>query len=192
MKQYRNLSSTMETETILKNEASLKSQMSKGNRYSLAICFCLLFFGTFSICAQDTKLRVAILDVYCTQDYSSSISAALEITSNLTTELVNTNKYRVVERSRIVQVLREQGFQSNQDVSARAVELGQLLGVRKIITGEFSGANHTTSIRLIDVESGDIEAAITIKNNFAYKRKSGFYTLDCQAVAKKLLKELLK
>jgi ribosome maturation protein Sdo1 len=139
--------------------------------------------------AQESKLRIAVIDIYCTEsDWRYYEPKAKEITSILTTELVNTNKYRVLERSRIDQVIKEQGFQSTQNISAHAVELGKLLGIHKIITGEFS--RNTTNIRLIDVESGDIEKAITVKSS-KYDKKRGWWT-DCEEIAKKILAELLK
>ena len=54
MKQYRNLSSTMETETILKNEASSKSHMSRRIfRYFYLILIIAGIIGRFEIQAQD-------------------------------------------------------------------------------------------------------------------------------------------
>jgi hypothetical protein len=116
--------------------------------------------------------------------------SAKEITSLLTTELVNTNRFRVVERARIQEIIDEQGFQETQAVSAQAVKIGRLLGIHKIITGEYSDS-HTT-IRFIDVETGDIETAITIDNYI--KKKNGKFVryLTREEIAKKLLEELFK
>lgn len=63
-----------------------------------------------------------------------------------------------------------------------------MLGVSKIITGEY--APGTTTIRLIDVESGDIEAASTIRN-LVYKR-GNWQQVPLLEIAKKLLIELFK
>ena len=190
MLQFSNSNSAMETRDHSKNGASLKSQMSKRNKYSLVIFVSLFFFAAFSTYAQETKLRIAVIDLY--DNAQNTIINAKEITSNLTTELVNTRKFRVLERSRIEEVIREQGFQSTQMASARAVELGKLLGVHKIITGECS--LETTSIRLIDIESGDIEAAITISNRRPKTDKKKFnpYWFSSEEIAKKILIELFK
>ena len=77
----------------------------------------------------------------------------------MTTELVNTNKYRVIERSRVEQVINEQRFQATQMTAVQIAKVGNILGINKIITGEMS--NNTTSVRLVDTQSGEIEAAYT-------------------------------
>jgi len=193
-----NQSGAMEADTISKNGRSLKSQMSRINLFSLAFFVCFFFFATFSIYAQDAKLRVAVIDLSSTNS-KYGWSDANAITSILTTELVNANKYRVVERSRIEQIIRELGLQSTQDVSARAAEIGKLLGVHKILTGECRADVGTydyyqakTSIRLIDVESGDIDKAITIDNYVSNKRGKFVRWRSNQEIAQKIISELLK
>ena len=129
--------------------------------------------------AQESKIRIAVIDLdYNNEGYDREgyweggkiipyKNYAMDLTSSLTTELVNTKKYIVIERSRIEQVIKELGLQSTQNASARAAEIGNLLGVRKIITGEYLG-DGKVSLRLIDVESGGIEAAITVDKNTFY------------------------
>jgi len=201
MVQLRKLNSTMETRGHSKNGASLKSHTSKGNKHRFVIFACLLFFVTFSIYAQETKLRVAVIDLSPTDNYSVSISDAKALTSILTTELVNTNKYRVVERSRIEQIIKELGLQSTQDASVRAAEIGKLLGVHKIITGECTlwqtvaesyYYQAKTNIRLIDVESGDIDKAVTIDNYVINKKGKFVRWLSNREIAQKIILELLK
>jgi len=194
----REVNRVMEPETIGKNGASLKSQISKKNKCCLIFFVCLFFFGAFSTYAQDSKLRIAVIDIHPIGN--DMVQPAQVLTSLVTTELVNTNKFRVAERSRIEQIINELGLQSTQDASVRAAEIGKLLGVHKIITGECS--YYYISFRFIDVESGDIEVAVTI-NRYEkrpwYKdkkqRKIGGYTeyrLTNPEVAKKFLSELLK
>jgi curli biogenesis system outer membrane secretion channel CsgG len=155
----------------------------------LMILVATIFAG--NIHAQNEKLRVAVIGITPIDKYYGR-ERAKEITSLLTTELVNTNRFRVVERAKIQEIIDEQGFQETQAVSAQAVKIGRLLGIHKIITGEsdaFSGG-HTT-IRLIDVETGDIEAAITIDNNIKISSKKSHW-LTTEEIAKKLLEELFK
>jgi len=158
----------------------------------LLILVVIISFG-ITANAQESKLRIAVIDLSGTGNSDSNWANAKTITSLLTTELVNTKRYRVVERSKIEQILSEQGLQASQAASAQAVELGKLLGVHKIITGEYSGIGYfhgTTSIRLIDVETGDIEAAITIKNGI-YDKKGRFQrNLSYEEIAKKIVSEL--
>ena len=190
MEQYRNSNNAMETRDHSKNGASLKSQTSKRNKYSVVFFVYLFFFATFSTYAQESKLRVAVIDLYSARDYY--VSYAKEVTSILTTELVNTNKFKVAERSRLEQVIKELGLQSTQDVSVRAAEIGKLLGVHKILTGEFTSEIGTTSIRLVDVESGDIEKAVTIDNCIRDKKGKIKRWFSNREIAQKLLVEILK
>ena len=151
--------SAMETETILKNEASLKSQMSKRNRPNLlffCLFSCLLFVGTFSAYAQQARPRIAIIHL---QDNGSQRNIT-ELMSIMTTDLVNTNRFRVVERARVEQIIQEQRFQTTQMTSAQVARVGQILGVDKIITGEVS--RYSVSVRLVDAQSGEIERAFTL------------------------------
>ncbi|MCL2041801.1 MAG: hypothetical protein FWG84_07170 [Bacteroidales bacterium] len=78
------------------NGVSPKNQRSRGNQRNLAIFLCLLFLATFSTYAQNEKLRIAVLN----------ITNAPTVTSCLITELVNTNKYIVVERAQIQKNIR--------------------------------------------------------------------------------------
>jgi curli biogenesis system outer membrane secretion channel CsgG len=51
-----------------------------------------------------------------------------ELTVSLITELVNMNRFRVVERARIQEILDEQGFQDTQAVNAQAVKIRKVAG----------------------------------------------------------------
>jgi len=129
----------------------------------LLILVAVIGFGVFSTYAQQSKLKIAVIDL----DYGSgSGNAAMSLTSLLTTELVNTKKYVVMERSSVQKIINELKLQNEQKASARAAEIGNLLGVHKIITGECVG--NKVSLRLIDVESGGIESAVTIENYYPY------------------------
>jgi len=151
--------------------------------------FFTLFFiaSIFSVIAQE-KPRVAVVTLQVTNKVNLQIpdinprnppriltlqemlSNADIIVGAITTEVVNTNRFRVVERSRIDKIMREQGFQRSSLTSEQVVKVGRLLGVNKIITGEYSedGYNSTVNIRLIDVETGDIEAAASYQFNSRY------------------------
>jgi len=54
MEQYKNLDRVMETETILKNEASLKSQMSRG----IFLLLMMMFFAAFMAKASDQSVSI--------------------------------------------------------------------------------------------------------------------------------------
>ena len=108
---------------------------------------------------------------------------AKALTSNLMTQLPNKRilnyRFYVVERSSVDKIIRELGLQTPKEVNACAIEIGKLLGVDKIITGEY--AHKTVNIRLVDVKSEIIEKAITIKGKNSQKTN-----------AKKVVKKLGK
>ena len=98
--------------------------------------------------------------------------------SIMTNELVNTNKYRVIERLRVEQIIQEQKFQATQMTSVQIARVGHILGVEKIIVGEIS--YESASIRLVDADSGEIESACTLYTSnfdsyYAYEYLSPSY-----------------
>jgi len=109
-----------------------------------------------SLFAQQKKIPVAVMDLSAV---GVSISDARIITSRLRTNLFKTNKFTVVEREAMNDILKEQGFQLSGCTNEECiVEAGRLLGVRLIIAGEIGkiGSLYTLSIRMIDVETGKI------------------------------------
>ncbi len=81
------------------------------------------------------------------------------VTSRLRSELVNLGKYRVVEREKMDEILKEQGFQlSGCTTNECVVEAGKLLGVRYILSGTIGilGTTYTLDTRMIDVETGEL------------------------------------
>ena len=189
--QRTNIYAVMETRNHSKNGASQKSHTSKRNKRSLIIFVYMLFFTTFSY-AQETKLIVAVIDLSYVHDNSKYTANA--ITNRLTTELVNTKKFIVTERSRVEQMLKELGLQNAKNANVRAAEIGELLGVDKVITGKQAGgyARETTSIYLIDVKSENIEKTITIGNVVRNKKGKIVRQMSYKEIAKKSLAELLK
>jgi hypothetical protein len=159
--------------------------------------FVLAFFSnSISANAQETKPTIALVNLHVPNnatgysakyEYETCLNNAEEMLGALTTALVNSRKYRVIERSRIDQIIQEQGFQKLQLSDSQVIRIGRILGVKKIITGEFPfrSADHgTVSIRIIDVQSGEIEAASSVRISV--------YMLNWYIdYAKKLIDELL-
>lgn len=128
----------------------------------------IIIFGIMAN-AQESKPRIAVLELSAIGEKQNL--RAKELTSTLTTRLLmKYTYYSVAERSSIDKIVRELGLQSTQEINVRAAEIGKLLGVHKIITGEY--ARKTISIRFIDVESGNIEKAITIKSKNSQKKNA--------------------
>jgi len=80
------------------------------------------------------------------------------ITSRFETELLATDSFKVVERRNIERILSEQGFQQSGacDNSECSVQIGQLLSVEGIFTGEVAkvGKTWSLSVKRTDVGSG--------------------------------------
>lgn len=89
---------------------------------------------------------------------------AIILTDRLSTEFYKIGSYIVIERSKMDEVLKEQGFQqSGCATSECAVQVGNLLGVEKMVTGTLGrlGSLYTISARIVDVESGKIEKQVS-------------------------------
>jgi curli biogenesis system outer membrane secretion channel CsgG len=93
---------------------------------------------------KQEKLRVAVLDF----DYSGLSNpqwltfvngGASGVSDMLVTQLVESGRYTVIERSRIDAVLKEQNFGASGRVDAStAAQIGQILGVDVVIIGSIT------------------------------------------------------
>ncbi|MFH1214324.1 MAG: PEGA domain-containing protein [Candidatus Neomarinimicrobiota bacterium] len=86
------------------------------------------------------------------------------LSNHLTALITNSGKYDVLDRSRMSEILQEQGFQQSGCTSdACVVQAGQLLGVQKMLTGSVGrfGKLFTIELRVVDVETGRIEFSST-------------------------------
>lgn len=82
------------------------------------------------------------------------------ITDRLRGELLATGQFRVMERGLMDELLQEQGLQQSGacNSSECQVQVGRLLGVERLLVGQAGrlGALYTISVRLLDVETGEI------------------------------------
>jgi len=82
------------------------------------------------------------------------------IAGRFESEMMRTGVFRVLERRNVDAILREQGFQQSGacNTSECQVEVGQMLGVERIVTGEVShmGKLWSLSVRMVDVGSGTV------------------------------------
>jgi hypothetical protein len=82
------------------------------------------------------------------------------LSNRLRTDLFKTEKFTVVERSKMDAILSEQGFQNTGCTDSEcAVEIGQLIGVSKMIIGNVDkvGNIYSADIRMVDVGTGKID-----------------------------------
>ena len=120
---------------------------------------CLFTALCYSLCAQNDKLRIAVLDPTSSGtgiDEGTKI-AVREIISSV---FVNTGKYTIVERSLLEKVMNEQKFSNSGAVDdSQASEIGRLAGASKIVLSVIaqSGSNTMLSIKLVDVKLASVE-----------------------------------
>jgi hypothetical protein len=115
----------------------------------LAVLFLFLFSGTVF-----AKPRIAILDF---ADKSGAGAPGAAISDMLTTELFNTNAFRIIERERLHALLTEQKLVSDGFVDASsAVQLGKLLGVDFLISGAITQFKTETAGGVVPLPFGGV------------------------------------
>ena len=126
--------------------------MQKNYLKLIIIPLALIFLHSFSF----AKTTLAVLDF---EGRNISQGEALTLTDRFRNEIIKTNRYIVVERAAMDEVLKEQGFQQTGCTSNEcAVEVGALLGVQQMIIGSIGkvGDIFTVSVRIIDIQTGKI------------------------------------
>lgn len=87
------------------------------------------------------------------------------ITDRLRQEILGTGAFRVMERSMMDEIIKEQSFQKsgNCNTSDCQVQMGRLLGVDRVIVGSTGklGGLYSVSIRMLNVETGEIELSLS-------------------------------
>lgn len=110
------------------------------------------------IVQEPVKIAVAVLKLDAN---GVTDSEARALSDRLRIEIFNAGVYEVMEREKMNRILDEMEFQLNDCTTDEcAIEVGRLIGVKKIIAGSISkvGEYYTVSARLIDVETSKIEA----------------------------------
>jgi len=133
-------------------------------RHWLIALSLLLFLATPSFSAEKPAKIVraadhlAVFDLEITGQVDRAITRPLS--ENIRSEVIRSGKYKVMERSQMDKVLKEQAFQMTGCVAKECmVEAGQLLGVGKIIIGSLGlvGRTYHLSLSQVNVETGETE-----------------------------------
>lgn len=118
----------------------------------MACVLCLLAHATGA-----TPLLAAVFPV---QSRGIDTNAVRIVEDALADALLRTGAMRLVERSQMETVLREQGFQESGacDASGCVVEVGKLLGIRQGVVSSLGrlGGSWVLNARLVDIGSGEI------------------------------------
>ncbi|MEN9355586.1 MAG: hypothetical protein RL318_2911 [Fibrobacterota bacterium] len=102
-------------------------------------------------------LTAAVLDL---QARGVKVEEAQVLSDRFRVELFQLKNFRLLEREKVDEILKEQGFQKSGacEQSECAVEVGKLLGVNRMIIGTVShiGTTWTVTARVVNVETGEI------------------------------------
>lgn len=118
----------------------------------MACVLCLL--------AHATGAAPVLAAVFPVQSRGIDTNSVRIVEDALADALLRTGELRLVERSQMQTVLREQGFQESGacDASGCVVEVGKLLGIRQGVVSSLGrlGGSWVLNARLIDIGSGEI------------------------------------
>ncbi len=127
-------------------------------RFLLALCF---FLNMLMLPALAQSLETAILPLRSKGETRATLTDIL--TDRIRAQLLQRSRLKVMERSQVDAILKEQGFQGSayacQEESC-AIRLGQMLSVRQLVLGSVSkvGNLYALSLRMVDTETGQILA----------------------------------
>lgn len=128
-------------------------------KYINILVLCMVPLCLFS----REKIALAVLDL---EGKNVDQSKAEAVTDLLRTELFNTGSFKVIERQKVRQIIEEQRFQSSGMTDTdRAVEIGRLLNVQKIMIGTVTQLGSTCIIntRIVDVQSAAVVLAEAVE-----------------------------
>jgi TolB-like protein len=111
----------------------------------------------------EKKDKIAVLDF---KTVNLPLDKSRIVSELIRTDLINTNKFTVIERSQVDMIFKEHGFTSTGVTDdSSAAKIGKLLAARKILIGSVMklGESIVVTCRVVDVERGvaDSSAKIT-------------------------------
>lgn len=148
------------------------------------IIFIVLTITALTSFAQ-TRLKIAVMDFTPgTGVTAANVSGLVDMLVN---SLYDTQKFTIVERYQLNQVLREQNFQQNNLSTSQIVKVGKLLGVQAIVIGTvnfivtdrtieqvYTGmatGEYNIDVRIVSVETGEViaTAGVTRSGSATYR-----------------------
>jgi Curli production assembly/transport component CsgG len=116
----------------------------------------LLLLSSNNMLFAQGKISLAVLDL---DAEGISESEGRIISERLRSSLFESGKYIVLERDKMDEILKEQGFQQSGCTSDECVvEIGKLIGMQQMVAGSIGkiGNLYTFNVRMIDVQSGRV------------------------------------
>ncbi len=132
-------------------------------KYLFLILCSVLFLTSTSFC-QQKKPTVVVIDFNVITGASQNDAQILTV--QFISSLSQTDMFRVLQRSDMEAILKEQNFSRSDLVDNNvAVKFGKMVAAEKIITGDLGklGQTYTLTLNLITVETGEIEKSINDK-----------------------------
>ncbi|HSQ43031.1 MAG TPA: CsgG/HfaB family protein [Fibrobacteraceae bacterium] len=143
-------------------------------------------FFVVALFAQDSttpKPNIAVIDF--TGDQTVTPEQLSFITRKISSGLIATGNFVVLERGKMDYILKEQGFQQSGVCNSQEchVQVGQLLGVDNLVDGSLVrfGTKYAMHIEYLDVGSGEIVKSVDL--NEKGKLEDVYETLCNNAVA---------
>jgi curli biogenesis system outer membrane secretion channel CsgG len=135
---------------------------------SLALLAALLLLAPEAVLAAAADTARATRQVtLAVTDFDSRLADSPDLgvlRDALIVELQNSGNARVMERSQMNTILKEQGFQRSGacDASECAVEIGKLLAVDRMVLGSVGKLGETWSmtLRMVDVRTGEVLTSV--------------------------------
>lgn len=127
----------------------------------LALIFPILTVQTTQAASEYRKIKIAVLDFQQNGAFDSADVGKI-VAEWLTTSLVETGRFDVIERRLLQQIVEEQKMGKSGLIDpGSASRLGRLLGVKTVVSGTVQSYEGTYEInaRLINVETGSIITA---------------------------------
>lgn len=115
----------------------------------------VIFFVTIINSYAQNKMRIAVLDITASKNYSSY---AQVVRSKIEYLLFQSKKFKMLERNIIQRAIKNQNFSKiNYKNTKSAIKLGEILSAEYIVIGSVDVANgYFVNLRIVDVRSGEI------------------------------------
>ncbi len=175
----------------------------------ILMIFSILFYPLFL--SASYKNTIAVIDFSNNAGYDGPFKIEQVANDILSLLLADTDKFRVLERSKVYSLAKELQFNRTELVDPeKAVKMGKLLGAQYIATGSitemgtnvktFSGYGVNTKninyyiaieVRIIDTERGEIIFGDIMSDSKMVRQTKNLSTYQGEAIYKELLKNAL-
>jgi TolB-like protein len=116
-----------------------------------------------AVIAAEKRIRLAVIEFKTLADKGGNAQLGVMVSEMFTTEVVNSDAFKIVEREQLEKVLKEIAMaQSGIIDTTTAQEIGRMLGADAIITGSVIRiqSNLRIDARIIEVETGVVVSAV--------------------------------